>query len=48
MVKRPKRVMILGLDSVMSPRVYRYCKEGKLPALARVINTSGFITCVVV
>ena len=38
MAKRPKRVMILGLDAPIPPRLYKYCKEGKLPALAKVIN----------
>ena len=38
MSKVPKKVMILGLDAPIVPRLYRYCKEGKLPAIARVIN----------
>jgi len=38
MTERPKRVMILGLDAPIAPRLYKYCKEGKLPALARFIN----------
>lgn len=38
MAKRPKKAMIFGLDAPMSPRLYKYCKEGKLPALAKVIN----------
>lgn len=38
MAKRPKKVIVLGLDAPISGRLYKYCKEGKLPALARVIN----------
>ncbi|HEX9976765.1 MAG TPA: alkaline phosphatase family protein, partial [Dehalococcoidales bacterium] len=30
--------MILGLDAPIAPRLYKYCKEGRLPAMARVIN----------
>lgn len=30
--------MILGLDAPIPPRLHKYCKEGKLPALAKVIN----------
>jgi len=38
MLKRPRKVMILGLDAPIAPRLYKYCKEGKLPAMAKVIN----------
>ena len=38
MANRPKKVIILGLDAPIAPRLYKYCKEGKLPALAKVIN----------
>jgi len=38
MGKRPKKVMILGLDAPIPPRLYKFCKEGKLPALARIID----------
>lgn len=38
MANRPKKVMILGLDAPIAPRLYKYCKEGKLPTLAKVIN----------
>jgi len=38
MAKRPKKAMILGLDAPIVPRLYKYCKEGKLPTMARVIN----------
>jgi len=38
MSTRPKKAMILGLDAPIVPRLYKYCKEGKLPTMARVIN----------
>ena len=38
MAKRPKKVIIFGLDAPIAPRLYKYAKEGKLPALAKVIN----------
>jgi len=38
MANKPKKVMILGLDAPIVPRLYKYAKEGKLPALAKVIN----------
>ena len=38
MAGRPKKVIVLGLDAPIAPRLYKYCKEGKLPAIARVIN----------
>ncbi len=38
MAKRPKKVIILGLDAPIAPRLYKYCKEGKLPALGKVIE----------
>ena len=38
MWERPKKVVILGLDAPISPRLYQYCKAGKLPALARFIS----------
>ena len=38
MARRPKKVMILGLDAAIAPRLYKYCQEGKLPAMARVLN----------
>jgi len=39
MVKRPRKVLIFGLDGPVAPRLLRYCREGKLPALAKVIET---------
>lgn len=30
--------MILGLDAPIVPRLYKYCKEGKLPAIANIID----------
>ncbi len=38
MMKRPKKVIIFGLDGPIVPRLYKYCKEGKLPALAKIID----------
>jgi len=35
---RPKKVMVLGLDAPIAPRLYKYCKEGRLPNLAKLIN----------
>ena len=36
MAGRPKKVIILGLDAPIAPRLYKYCKEGKLPYLSRI------------
>jgi predicted AlkP superfamily phosphohydrolase/phosphomutase len=30
--------MVLGLDAPIAPRLYKYCKEGKLPALGKLID----------
>ena len=38
MTKRPKKAMVLGLDAAIVPRLYKFCKEGKLPAMDKVIN----------
>ena len=38
MAKKPKKVIVFGLDAPMPDRLYKYCKEGKLPAIAKVIN----------
>ncbi|HUV43243.1 MAG TPA: alkaline phosphatase family protein [Dehalococcoidales bacterium] len=38
MTARPKKVVILGLDAPIAPRLYKYCKEGKLPNIAKVIS----------
>jgi len=38
MMKRPKKVMILGLDAPIVPRLYKYAMEGKLPTIARLIR----------
>ncbi len=34
----PKKVMVLGIDSAIAPRVYRWAVEGKLPTLQRLIQ----------
>jgi len=38
MTTRPKKAMIFGIDAPIAPRLYKYCKEGKLPTLARIID----------
>jgi len=38
MTPRAKKVIVLGLDAPIPPRLHKYCKEGRLPALARLIN----------
>jgi len=39
MVRRPRKVLIFGLDGPVAPTLIKYCREGKLPALAKVIDT---------
>jgi predicted AlkP superfamily phosphohydrolase/phosphomutase len=41
--KRPKKVMMLGLDGAIMPRLYKYCKEGRLPAFAKVIDNGVWV-----
>jgi hypothetical protein len=36
---KPRKVLIFGLDGPVAPALLRYCREGKLPALARLIDT---------
>lgn len=38
MTRRPRKVLVFGLDGPVAPRLLRYCREGKLPALAKVID----------
>lgn len=38
MSARPRKVLIFGLDGPVAPALLRYCREGKLPALARLID----------
>ncbi|MFC2000281.1 alkaline phosphatase family protein [Chloroflexota bacterium] len=38
MLKRPKKVIVLGLDGPIMPRLYKYCTEGELPSLAGIID----------
>ena len=35
---RVSRVMVIGLDAPIAPRVYAYAREGKLPTLARLMR----------
>jgi predicted AlkP superfamily phosphohydrolase/phosphomutase len=36
--KRPSKVLVFGLDGPVAPALLRYCREGKLPALSRLIE----------
>lgn len=38
MTSRPRKVLVLGLDGPVAPALLRYCREGKLPALDRLIR----------
>jgi predicted AlkP superfamily phosphohydrolase/phosphomutase len=38
MSPRPRKVLIFGLDGPVAPALLRYCREGRLPALARLID----------
>jgi len=38
MGNRPSKVLVFGLDGPVAPALLRYCREGKLPALARLID----------
>jgi len=38
MGNRPRKVLVFGLDGPVAPALLRYCREGKLPALARLID----------
>ena len=38
MSAKPRKVLIFGLDGPVAPALLRYCREGKLPALARLID----------
>lgn len=38
MAIKPKKVMILGLDAPIAPRLYKYAREGKLPAFAKLLS----------
>lgn len=37
-----KKVMIIGLDAPIAPRLYRYAKEGHLPAMQRIIESGVY------
>ena len=39
MASKPRKVLIFGLDGPVAPALLKYCREGKLPAMARLINT---------
>lgn len=39
MVSTARRVMIIGVDSAIAPRVFRWAKEGKLPVMGRLISS---------
>ena len=38
MANKIEKVMVLGLDSVIAARVYRYAQEGKLPTLQKLMQ----------
>ncbi|MCG3169271.1 MAG: hypothetical protein CALGDGBN_00789 [Pseudomonadales bacterium] len=37
MSTKPRKVLIFGLDGPVAPRLLHYCREGRLPTLARLI-----------
>ena len=39
MTSKPRKVLIFGLDGPVAPALLKYCREGKLPAMARLIDT---------
>ena len=44
MLDRAEKVMLLGIDSVIAPRVYRFALEGKLPVLQRLMQNGVYAT----
>ena len=38
MARKPEKVVLLGLDGPVAPRLLEYCRQGKLPALAGIIE----------
>jgi len=36
------KVMVIGLDAPIAPRVYDYAKEGKLPVMAKLIENGVY------
>jgi len=48
LVNRVKKVLIIGLDAPIAPRVYNYAVEGKLPALKSLIEGGVYaLNCLV-
>jgi len=46
--KKPSRVMILGLDAPITPRLYAYARAGKLPHLAKLMDEGVYgVNCLV-
>lgn len=41
MQRKPDKVIIIGLDAPIAPRLYRLCKEGHLPTLNRLFLEQG-------
>ena len=35
---KPRKVLVFGLDGPVAPALLKYCREGKLPAMARLIS----------
>ncbi|HID08038.1 MAG TPA: hypothetical protein EYP10_12935, partial [Armatimonadetes bacterium] len=42
MPARPKRLVIIGLDAPIAPRVYRFAMDGELPAIKRLIENGVY------
>ena len=42
MASKVEKVMILGIDSPIAPRVYRFAREGKLPTLKRLMDSGVY------
>ncbi len=38
MAKSPSKVMVLGMDGLIAPRLYKHCRAGKLPTISRIID----------
>jgi len=48
MLKTPKKVMVIGLDAPISPRVYDYATKGELPTIKNLIEEGVYaLNCMV-
>jgi len=42
MAAKPEKVMVIGIDSTIMPRLYKWAKEGKLPTLQKLMERGVF------